>query len=625
MYLYVDAETYSDLDLSKVGAHSYAEHESTEVILWSVFGGKLGRPLVFEHTVLEDLIDRMRDERVLSNEPVTLVHWGPFDELILRKFESCDYEFLDLQQVCLTYGGPMPLDQAAKFFGGGELKSKGKALIDLFCTPERVMPQDAPVKWEEFRSYAAQDTAVLKPIHETFMWIEESGGHSMKEHAPAIALVQRMNAKGVPTDQAAVRSAIEQLEATHESAIEESVEICGIRPTQLQKLKGYLGLPNMQAQTVEQYLLREQLPEDHRRVAEIQQQTSGAAWKKLYALREMGPRVRGCFVYHGAWTRRWTSMDAQFHNFVRSPYKDQYFIDLAAGIIPPELIFKETRSNIRGFVMTPRHFVAADFSAVECRFTNWLSDELWVLDLFREGRDPYRHLASQVFSILAEAVDDAQRQVGKIGELALGFQGGAKAVMHSGLSYGMDISKSFAEQMKEAYRASHPNVVKTWAKCDRAMRHCIAGGEPMRVNGKFIFSGHPWGVKVTRPSGMAQYFFNARIEPGTWQDGSPKEGGEITFDGRGKGGVMWPLRTYGGDIFQGIVQGCAADLMCDVMIQAETAGFDPCLQIHDEGVFEVDDPKRLGELTAMMSVPPWWAPDIPIKSEGWDGLRFTKC
>src|SRR6185503_7860274 len=86
--------------------------------------------------------------------------------------------------------------------------------------------------------------------------------------------------------------------------------------------------------------------------------------------------------------------------------------------------------------------IGGDFSGIEARVTAWIAGEHGKLDVFRaydEGRgpDPYIIFAGKVFNRdpvdLAKAykagdpVAREQRQIGKAGELAFGFQGGVKA------------------------------------------------------------------------------------------------------------------------------------------------------------------------------------------------------
>ena len=639
--VYIDAETYSEVELRMidggVGTYAYAAHPTTIPILWSIHLDDLVRPLVFEDPDLFAILDMLVETKHITY-PVELVHWGVFDREVVRCFYGVGFgleqetpsgvvRFRDLREQSLLFGGPGILEHAAEFWAGVK-KDTGTDLIKRFCKPPRIHPSKDPVRWEKFRSYAQQDTAVLLPIDKAMQAAE--GGPDLAKHEPASSMIRRMNERGVPVDMRSIETSIELLERQQEFAVGRCEELCGLRPTQLKKLGEWLGLPNMQAPTVQEFI--KTATGEKKEVAELQQSVAGAAVKKLYVMRRMAnPRVQGCFSYHGAHTRRLTSHDLQLQNFVRAACDPNFFEWLYAGVYgksPVEemlgspKIFSTVRQNIRGYIKTDQRFVAADYSAVECRVLNWLSGEQWVLDLFADGGDPYVPMAAKFFHV--EDVTSDQRQVGKVGELSLGFQGGAQAVINGAKSYGLDMSYADANDMKQIYRSTHGRVVSFWEKCEVAMRAAIEGQKCL-VNGKVWFEPFPWYVRVRRPSGFAQYFWHPKIVEGHWPDGGVKE--EIEYTGRSKSGAMVQMTTYGGDIAQGITQGTAADLMLEGMMRVEEAGIDPVLSVHDEGVFEVTDEWEgdvLQHVCDLMAVSPAWAEGLPIAADGWIGRRFTK-
>ena len=85
--------------------------------------------------------------------------------------------------------------------------------------------------------------------------------------------------------------------------------------------------------------------------------------------------------------------------------------------------------------------------------------------------------------------------------------------------------------------------------------------------------------------------------------------------------------TYGGNIFQGAVQGAAADLILEALIRVEAAGIHPIMSIHDEIVCEIGDDGEsyVDELCALVAELPEWAEGLPVEAEGWQGPRFTKA
>ena len=70
-----------------------------------------------------------------------------------------------------------------------------------------------------------------------------------------------------------------------------------------------------------------------------------------------------------------------------------------------------------------------DFSAIEARVLSWISNEKWRVEVFKTHGKIYEASASEMFNIPIKDINKDLRQKGKIAELALGYQGGVKALV----------------------------------------------------------------------------------------------------------------------------------------------------------------------------------------------------
>ena len=99
-----------------------------------------------------------------------------------------------------------------------------------------------------------------------------------------------------------------------------------------------------------------------------------------------------------------------------------------------------------------------------------------------------------------------------------------------------------------------------------------------------------------------------------------------------KTGQWSRLNTYGGKLFENVVQATARDIMAHAMLSVEAAGFEVLLTVHDEVLAEV--PKlfvetrpqgaTLADFHKIMCTLPAWAAGFPVKTEGWIGPRYHK-
>jgi DNA polymerase len=386
-----------------------------------------------------------------------------------------------------------------------------------------------------------------------------------------------------------------------------------------------------------------------RRVLEIRQELGKTSTKKYDAVKTCicaDKRVRGMMQFYGAnRSGRWAGRLVQLQNLPRT-YLDP--LPLARELVKRRsydglrLIYGSVNDTLSQLIRTA--FVAsdgnilidADFSAIEARVISWLAREEWRLEVFRTHGKIYEASASQMFGVPIEKIkkgnpEYALRAKGKVAELALGYQGGASALISMG-ALDMGLSEDELPDIVERWRQSNSNIQSMWWQFNEAVLNAIRYGQGSRLHGCTVAieqvrrDGVGYHLTIQLPSGRKLYYADPRI-------GTNRFGGEsIIYKGMtgSKTGVKkyGDVETYGGKIVENITQAVARDCLAEAIERLEAAGYPVVFHIHDEVVIDIkpyaEPNKMLQDVIDIMSEKPAWAPDLPLAADGWVGEYFKK-
>lgn len=707
--LHIDFETRSAADLKEVGLDNYARDPSTDV--WCMAYCVADGPV---HVWTPDI---RGSDAVLYVQTGSLVvaHNAAFELAIWNNVMVPRYGWPELKpEQCectqaMAYAMALPgsLERAAAAVGIKQQKDMaGHRLMLKMCRPKASHKSldgnknldihewhDGPEDLRRLYDYCKQDVEVERELHKRLVPL------SAKERK-VFLLDHKINRRGIQVDLPAVKAASEMV--LHEQdrlnqAIREATDNFVGFTTEVARITKWVrdrgvaidGLAKADVLDA----LDGELPDDVRDVLNIRKEAGRSSTAKLNRiLTRAGDdgRVRGIFQYHGAGTGRWAGRDIQPHNFPRptlTPEEvdaaiarlvagDRDGVDLLYG--PPTSVVADC---LRGMITAaPGHdLLAGDFANIEGRMLAWLAGEEWKLRAFRDfdagtGPDIYKLTYSKSFSVPINEVTKEQRQIGKVMELALGYQGGVGAFQTMAGTYGVQLvtaqeaKEAFdgaracggsvwdsvedcrralehyrADHLKTLWREAHPATVKFWyAIEDAAKEACLNPGRLFQVRdvkykkvGSFLWCGLPSGraicypypkiIEIDTPWGEKKDALTYM----TVVSSSAAKKEKIIPDPAAQGD--WQrVATYGGKLVENITQACARDVLADAMLRLDDAGFDIVLHVHDEIVIEAPAMEASGvdhERTAFesrMASAPTWATGLPIAVETWRGKRYRK-
>lgn len=708
--LWLDTETFSECDLKSAGTHAYAEHPSTEIIIaqWAIDDGE---PVVFDctdpdntHWVDQELVALLQDPTI-----TIVAHNSMFDRTLLRHAWGIDVpveRWQDTMIKAMAHGLPGGLDKIGQIVGLEDDQAKdkrGRELIQLFCKPRpknstlrRATHDTHPKEWAEFLEYSRQDIVAMRAIDQRLPTWNYRPGH------PELAiwhLDQRINDRGVAVDCDLARAAIEAVAVEQKRLKAEVVEQTNGLVTSASKREQLVAficaeynvdLPDMKADTLRRRVEDPNLPEGVRLLLALRLEstkTSTAKYKALINAVSNDGRLRNTLQFAGAQrTARWAGRIFQPQNMPRPdmslvadhfqvPFKkaedllpeylDQGVEALKGGYA--DVVFDNviglTANAVRGCIVAPpgKKLVIADLSNIEGRGLAFLAGERWKLKAFADfdngtGEDLYKVAYGRSFNIDPKEATGQKRQIGKVMELGLGYEGGVAAFLTFAAVYQMDLedlAKAVwatasrealenaqgmwtwaqkkkrtlglsmevyvaCEVLKTAWRDAHAATKALWAAAGEAVRLAVRNpGESFPIGQHLKARRDGAWLRLRLPSGRYLCYINPDVD----------DEGQITYFGVNQYTRQWGrIKTYGGKLVENATQAFARDVLAYNMPAIERAGYEIVLSVHDELLTETSDREEFNadELGRMMATAPEWARGIPLAAAGFETTRYRK-
>jgi DNA polymerase len=510
------------------------------------------------------------------NGKTLIAHNAAFDQAVFRRLQETRFIPKDVQPagwrdtaaLCAYIGAPRALDEAAS------------VLLDMTLDKSvRDRMKDGPDLFDRVDEYAASDAKAAALLWHLF-------GQYWPDHERRLSVLTiAMGFRGISIDRKKAEESFQALEDQAESARIALPWHPAQPATSAKALAAECAKHNVpppattsaKEQAFDEWLEMHGATEPARYVRLIQEirslNRSAKVLETMLARVRADERIDAHTLYFGASTGRWSGggHGLNLQNLNRNE----------AGT-----------ADLRGCLLAApgKRLLIVDLSQIEPRcLAHAAGDRAW-LDLVRSGANPYEAHAMTAHGWRGKklkAEDPRLYALCKAERLGLGYGCGAeKFVTVARVLGGLDVSLDESKKIVSDFRFTNPAITTLWKKLEHAFKR--RDGQPYRLE---------------LPSKRRLRYFDVDAEEMTAAvvRGGPR------------------LNFYGGKLCENMIQAMARDVFADGLLHVEAAGFNPILTVHDEVVCELpekDAAAALPEIIRLMTVPPAWAPDLPLSAEG---------
>lgn len=675
MYLFMDFETYSPINLIKTGVQKYARHPDADVICGvfslvdanrqPILDVSVTRKRLTDYTV-GILINEIAD--LFQRAQFIIAHNIEFDLEIYTQILQKKYNFLEIdatKKLICTKKRQAFLNQvkkksslgyASEWFGLDTKKSgKGKDLIEKLSIPNKITGErtyDDALE-AEMLEYCLQDVKTLECLF--FAQQDFAKLFRIKNNDYKIqTLDAEINRTGFPVN---LDLAAKITEVGEEEKASSQLKFCQLfndfnLPSLTQDIEIKKFIKNRFDYQVHSFTDNlSDAPAGALQVLDLRENVRKSSLAKAgdVLAREVDGRIYGAFQYAGARTGRWAGYGVQPHNLPRtSDEKDpkSFLRNLIATGADSSLIILdysqiEHRAVFYMLMKYLEHFELRDES-VERHFNNF----------FTPGLDSYLDLAADIYDVPVEILnsESPERVAGKTAHLGLAYAMGKDKFIETTKEDGIDlaryeirerqrdISDGFGEyshsvmveekiviatheeecaRIVKVYREKYPTLKKLWAYLKDNFVACVRQNEDCVID--LI-----WGMQIRYVAKLP--FRDSNCLSLVLPNGRPLFYHVLTLieSETPWGTPDWilrvegePLPLHGGKILENAVQGLCRDLLAEHMLEisGKLQLAKIVLHVHDEiGVESLDKTLNFNKqlIEDICKTPPNWMPGFPL-------------
>jgi DNA polymerase len=654
--LIIDFETKSRCNLLKAGSYNYAKDPSTDVLCCSFIPAESGDDrewLWYPHDgpLPADIIEEINAADYIA------AHNAPFDREIWSFVAANDYgfPFVSFERWYCTSAQmrvnnlPASLEDAARALDARHKKDhRGKQLIKLLSIPrEDGTFRTGPALLQEMGEYCLQDSRTTKAC------VNATRLMTQVEHEEWL-VNERVNDRGVLIDVPLALAAQKYAEAEQGEIGRELTQESGgevTKHTQSKRAAEWIALRLKGNKLAAQLMCKlkdgvEKLTIDKGARAalldadaagdlilpdavfnvisliEEGNQSSVSKFKNMALRADLETqRVQGAFVYAGAaQTKRFASRGLQLHNFPsRGLYKTEEeawytYGKMMTGLEIELPVMHTLKKMLRHAIMAPKGkmLVVGDSTGIEARVLPWLSDSEGgqaKLDLIASGAD--------VYLLTAAAIGyEGNRPVGKVMELACGYEGGVAAARAFTKMYGVVMDDYELGAAISQWRVMNEWVVMFWRDLEKAAKRAVQCPGSEQAVGRIRYIFVPELIEGTLlcilPDDSVIQYPKARLKKvkGWWRLSALKASAKMKVDAK-----EWPREElYGGRLAGHCTQATAAALLRHWMKPLSGA----IAHVHDELILEAMKSRAeamRGFMLRVMTDPVPWAPGLPLNAK----------